>query len=448
MRDKDMMLLCLILLFLASHVRLFASSSCIVDPEFANTQLMCAPLAVWESAGSNALIDSVVTINVAEISDTIFVLGTNDPIPDAQTVAGFDNSLTFNELIKWINTNIDSLLVHTQIYIPEGIYHFNDQIVLNPNISLKGEGSHLTELRFLINADPEHTTMSGPDCKKDAVLVSGTDDNHIYGAGIEDLKIIRIREGLTPGEVKDKVGEREAVGGIEAYWGNNIAIRRATNCWVKGVESDNPFRNHVTLELAEHVTVSGVYFHHANDYGGNGFGYGVGLWDSSNNLVENSIFRHVRHAVTISDSSWVNVIAYNYSREQYSTALFGLETEWSDIAIHGEATNTYHYEHNAPTVPEKTPTYNLIEGNNLEYLCVDATHMENGALNTFLRNRVTKQIHVQGYDGFPDALTTMIAMDRVHKLQLAKLIDLVDIHDVFIGNVCSVKQIYYNIVSC
>jgi len=33
------------------------------------------------------------------------------PIPDAQTREGFDNSLTFNELIKWVNTHIDSVLV-------------------------------------------------------------------------------------------------------------------------------------------------------------------------------------------------------------------------------------------------------------------------------------------------------------------------------------------------
>lgn len=179
--------------------------------------------------------------------------------------------------------------------------------------------------------------------------------------------------------------------GYQGYWGNNIAIRRGTNCWVKGVESEYTFRNHITLEYAHNNTISGVYFHDANDYGGGGYGYGVGVWDSSNNLVENNIFRHVRHAVTISDRSWFNVIAYNYSRERYSTVdvlgQFHLVTDWSDIAIHGEATNTWNREHNKPIEPGRTPTYNLIEGNNLEYLCVDATHI-NGSSFT-LEDRIS-----------------------------------------------------------
>ena len=148
------------------------------------------------------------------------------------------------------------------------------------------------------------------------ILVAGSDDNILEKVGIEDLKIVRIRDGLSPAEVKEKVGDHIQSGSpYYSYWGNNIAIRRASNCWVKGVESENNFRNHVTLEYAHKNTISGVYFHDANDYGDLGYGYGVGVWDSSNNLVENSIFRYLRHAVTISDSSWYNVIAYNYVRE-------------------------------------------------------------------------------------------------------------------------------------
>ncbi|MCB5253095.1 MAG: hypothetical protein RBR69_09610 [Candidatus Cloacimonadaceae bacterium] len=109
-----------------------------------------APVLEWASAGSNAVIDSVFTIDVTAIpdimtyeSDDVFV-----PIPDAQGGDGFDNSLTFNELIKWVNTHIDSVLVHTQIFIPYGVYNFSDQIVMHSNISLKGAGSDKTELSF------------------------------------------------------------------------------------------------------------------------------------------------------------------------------------------------------------------------------------------------------------------------------------------------------------
>jgi hypothetical protein len=129
----------------------------------------------WKTVGSNAVIDSVFTINVLDIPDEITyeLEGVDTPIPEAQPGEGFDNSLTFNELIKWINSNVDSVLVHTQIYIPPGVYNFSDQIVMGSNISLKGAGSHQTELRFLIRADSTSTSMSTSDCRKDAILISG-----------------------------------------------------------------------------------------------------------------------------------------------------------------------------------------------------------------------------------------------------------------------------------
>ncbi len=275
----------------------------------------------WRSAGSSAVIDSVFTINVRAIPDSLTYYSLSDSthhhIPPAVPDDEEDDSFSFSKLIIWMRDNITNQGIHAQIYIPAGTYNFSDQIVMHTNISLKGAGSHLTELRFLIRADSTSTIMSTSDCRKDAILVAGSDDNILEKVGIEDLKIVRIRDGLSPAEVKEKVGDYSTFNGsgYQGYWGNNIAIRRATNCWVKGVESENTFRNHVTLESTDHVTISGVYFHDANDYGDLGYGYGVGVWDSSNNLVENSIFRYLRHAVTISDSSWYNVIAYNYVRE-------------------------------------------------------------------------------------------------------------------------------------
>ena len=240
MKHKGVALISLTLFIITSLSPLFADStpnpySCVIDPEFANTDLVYAPLATWAAAGSNAILDSVFTINVLDIPDEITyeLEGVETPIPEAQPGEGFDNSLTFNELIKWINSNVDSVLVHTQIYIPEGTYYFSDQITMHTNISLKGAGSHLTTLRFLIRADSTSSTMSKADCRKDAILISGTDDAFRYNCGIEDLKIERIRDGISEGDVKDKVEGYDTngvQGGKLSYWCNNIAIRRATNC--------------------------------------------------------------------------------------------------------------------------------------------------------------------------------------------------------------------------
>ncbi len=131
MKQLDIPLLCLMMLIIASISPLLADTnpnpySCVIDTEFANTDLVYAPLAAWASAGSNAVIDSVYTINVTAIPDTIYIQGTFDPIPDAQTGDSIDNSLTFNNLIVWLSGRSWLQGIHAQIYIPPGVYNFSD----------------------------------------------------------------------------------------------------------------------------------------------------------------------------------------------------------------------------------------------------------------------------------------------------------------------------------
>lgn len=129
------------------------------DQEFVDTPLGSAPLGAWQSAGLNVLIDSVFVINVASIPDSISYLqfGVYVPIPDAQTGEGFDNSLIFNQITVWLSSRLWLQGIHSQIYIPPGVYNFSEQIAMHSNISLKGAGSNITELRFLIKADSTST---------------------------------------------------------------------------------------------------------------------------------------------------------------------------------------------------------------------------------------------------------------------------------------------------
>ena len=217
-----------------------------IDQEFVDTTLGAAPLGIWESAGSNALIDSVFTINVTSIPDSITYYSQSDSthyrIPNAAPDDEMDDSFTFSKLTIWMRDNIAIHGIHAQIHIPPGVYNFSDQIEMHSNISLKGAGSNLTELRFLIRADSTSTTMSEADCKKDAIFVNGSGTQpaqRIYNVGIEDLKIVRIREGLTAREVKANVGDHDDVGGITAYWGNNIAVRWATNMFPPDLLEDD-----------------------------------------------------------------------------------------------------------------------------------------------------------------------------------------------------------------
>lgn len=189
---------------------------------------------------------------------------------------------------------------------------------------------------------------------------SSSNDIYIYNIdpvlniGIENLKIYRNESGSSSS-------------------GSNIFFKYAVNCWVKGVESSNTCRHHVDVQQSSHIYVSGCYLHHANDYGGYGRGYGVVLNISTTNcLVENNIFKTLRHAMTVQAGANCNVFTYNYSRDQEWTNGFWadlLGDDGPDICIHGN----YSYG-------------NLFEHNMVELIVADDPHGANGPYNAFVRN--------------------------------------------------------------
>ncbi len=174
----------------------------------------------------------------------------------------------------------------------------------------------------------------------------------ISHVGIECLKIARIDQSTTAG-------------------GYNMNFQFARNCWVKGVESDHSIGAHVAVSESAHLEITGSYFHDAAAYdGGSTRGYGVCLLQhSSECLVENNVFKHLRHAMIVKQGANGNVFAYNYSieptRSEFPSDYGG------DICLHG------HY-----------PFANLFEGNSAKNLAIDQAWGPNGPFNTFFRNRI------------------------------------------------------------
>ena len=170
----------------------------------------------------------------------------------------------------------------------------------------------------------------------------------IHHVGIENLKINRLDSGSTT-------------------QGTNILFRLAVNSWLKGVEIENTCQNHVSISRCAHIEISGCYFNDANNHGEGGYGYGVTIGTSSTNcLVENNIFRKLRHSIILSGGANTNVFTYNYS-------LLG---EWTnngvapDLCIHGNY-----------------PFSNLMEHNYINLMKVDDVYPPNGIYNAFFRNR-------------------------------------------------------------
>jgi hypothetical protein len=111
------------------------------------------------------------------------------------------------------------------------------------------------------------------------------------------------------------------------------------------------------------------YIHHAGGYGGGGQGYGVTLSDRTDScLVEDNIFRSLRHAMMVKVGASGNVFGYNYSLENVAT---DGSTRLPDVSLHG------HY-----------PSFNLFEGNVVQDIHSADYWGPSGPGNTFFRNRV------------------------------------------------------------
>lgn len=145
----------------------------------------------------------------------------------------------------------------------------------------------------------------------------------------------------------------------------------ATNCWMRGVESERSICAHVAIDHSSHISITGCYFHDAYLYDGTSTrGYGVMIIShSGSNLVEDNIFKRLRHAMVVKQGANGNVFAYNYSIETRRSE--PIPDYASDICLHG------HYAF-----------ANLFEGNICQNLQIDIVWGPSGPYNTFFRNKV------------------------------------------------------------
>ncbi len=149
-----------------------------------------------------------------------------------------------------------------------------------------------------------------------------------------------------------------------------INFRHAVNCYVKGIDVGTSISAHILLDAAARVTVTGSYFHDAYEYDGASMhGYGIALYfHTSDCLIEDNIFRNLRHSLSFQCGANGNVVGYNYSRDPNRSefpANYG-----ADISMHG------HYSY-----------ANLFEGNIIQNIQLDQTWGPSGPRNTFFRNR-------------------------------------------------------------
>ena len=150
-------------------------------------------------------------------------------------------------------------------------------------------------------------------------------------------------------------------------------------CWVREVESEYAYRSHIQINTGYACEIRDNYIHHAHDYGGGGCGCGYGAElnrHTTNVLVENNIFVHLRHSMIIQVGAVGNVFGYNYSREPVSQG-----GPLPDISVHG------HY-----------PSFNLFEGNVVQEIGISDFWGPVGPGNVYFRNLVEdKDIFVRDH---------------------------------------------------
>lgn len=159
--------------------------------------------------------------------------------------------------------------------------------------------------------------------------------------------------------------------------GYTIEIKNAANSWVRRIESNMTRKAHINFTTSIGIEIRENLFHHSWNYGGGGSGYGTELgMHTTDCLVEDNIFYHLRHAMMVHVGAIGNVFGYNYSFEAVQ-AEGGDELElnvgWDppDISLHG------HWAQ-----------YNLFEANKVVEVGIGDYWGPMGPGNTFLRNVV------------------------------------------------------------
>lgn len=90
-----------------------------------------------------------------------------------------------------------------------------------------------------------------------------------------------------------------------------VMVLNCYQCWVRGIQSISPARNHVWLYSAAHAIVRDNYFYESTSHGT--VSYGVEITDSSDNLVVNNICQQITDSCPSNTGGGAgNVSAYNH----------------------------------------------------------------------------------------------------------------------------------------
>ena len=313
------------------------------------------------------------------------------------------------------------------LFFPSGTYLLTESIIAHSGLTIRGESSEETHLKFFLGSDSENAiqvsasqsssfyqVVAGFEMGSQNITICSTNNFHA-GDFIElqqtngdwdiepiswaensvgqilqvsyinenDLNLenklrISYHETLNPEvriiqpiqNVKIENLKLERLDAPDSGGGKNIYFSYAINCQVSGVDSYKSQGSHIYATTSSNIYIFGNYIHDAFLYDGTATrGYGITLNKHTGEvLVENNIFQNLRHAMMVKTGANGNVFTYNYSREPHRSE--PISNYSGDISIHG------HY-----------PYANLFEENICQNIFIDHYWGPGGPYNTFFRNR-------------------------------------------------------------
>ncbi len=335
-----------------------------------------------------------------------------------------DNTLVLNKVLNKTDGK------PTIVYFPEGTYRFDYVIRVPSNIVIKGDGSEKTKFVFtpgevghkgvfhIANYDflSETPVESGYEKGSTTITLSNAaafnvgDDIDISQE--DDAEIMYTKEKWEQGWAKGAMGQLLQV--IEKN-GNTLTVypplrmtfkaslnpvvkkftpienvgfedftientkegdkmtfyfKGAANCWFKGVHSYKTSKYHIGIEMSRNFYITNCMIEDAFRHDGGGHGYGVLCGKHTRDcLIENNIFKRLRHSMIVKEGANGNVYAYNFS---CCGTWDHLPQIPADISIHG------HYSY-----------MNLFESNIVEHINSADFWGPSGPGTTFFRNKVT-----------------------------------------------------------
>lgn len=153
-----------------------------------------------------------------------------------------------------------------------------------------------------------------------------------------------------------------------------VLWKNAAYVWMREVESRQTRRSHLDTDTVLGCQVENSYLHDSYDHGGGGHGYGTSLgFHTTDCLVENNLFRSLRHSMIIQSGASGNVFGYNHSKDVVQTEGSVPNEGWlpPDISVHG------HWSNN-----------NLFEANTVEQIGIADYWGPTGPHMLYFRNRV------------------------------------------------------------